>query len=386
MRILSVAWTIYDERIDEFVNNCTGGGLVIRNICEYIGRKEESYLMIGMRTFPRMQLGNICLVKTDYDKTQKNIRGHNEEYIQYMTGVFKRVVDEIRPDIVNFHGYGDFAISCIENVCIKYSIKYVVTEHLFVCRNKAFTGYEQAIKDESRLYKIPDVHVIAVSNGMKSKIMKEYPSLKGDQIKVILNGTDFVPKHINSDLKTKYGAAGKKILICVGTITDRKNQLQLVRVFAKDKNLKDKISIIFCGRDTMNGKLQQEIQYYGLENCLKYVGALSSLEMNTYYSAVDGLIMPSYAEGLSIAALEAIAYGLPIILFKDSECAEDLKDPEVVCLATKRTDESLTDAIWDWYFKKWDDNYIRTFSKFFSMERMADDYINFYNDEVCNND
>lgn len=47
MKILSMAWTIYDERLREFSKDCTGGGLVIKNICEYIGRDVASYLFIG---------------------------------------------------------------------------------------------------------------------------------------------------------------------------------------------------------------------------------------------------------------------------------------------------------------------------------------------------
>lgn len=74
--------------------------------------------------------------------------------------------------------------------------------------------------------------------------------------------------------------------------------------------------------------------------------------MKKYYSVVAGLIMPSYAEGLSLAALEAIAYGLPVIMVKDFECAEDLNDDKVVCFANERSDECLADDYIRYYKKR----------------------------------
>lgn len=378
MKILSVAWTIYDDQLKEFMNNCTGGGLVIRNICEYIGKKEESYLMIGRQILPEIQMGNVHIIKTDYDKMQKNIKGNNQEYIEYMTRIFENAVEDIAPDIINFHGYGEFAFSCIDNVCRKHNLRYVVTEHLFINNEEVFSGYEQSARYAQYLYNIPDIQVIAVSNGMKKKIVKQYPVLSTDQIKVILNGTDFKPEYISNNLKDQYSITDKKILLCVGTLLERKNQMQIVDIFAKDVNLQKKIAVIFCGKDSLNGKLQFEIERQGLQKSLIYAGALSSEDMKKYYSIADGLIMPSYAEGLSIAALEAIAYGLPVIMFNDSECADDLNDPKVVCIASNRSNEALIEAVWNWFFSEWDRSYIENYSKRFTMERMADDYLEYY--------
>ena len=64
MKILSMAWTIYDSRLQEFCDNYSGGGLAIKNICEYIGRLHESYLFIGRFKMPELKLGNIHIVDT----------------------------------------------------------------------------------------------------------------------------------------------------------------------------------------------------------------------------------------------------------------------------------------------------------------------------------
>ena len=100
--------------------------------------------------------------------------------------------------------------------------------------------------------------------------------------------------------------------------------------------------------------------------------------MKKFYSISNGLIMPSLAEGLSLAMLENIAYGQPVILFRDSECAEDISDEGVVQIAEERSDACLANAIVKWYEKEWDKEHIVEFSKYFTMERMADDYIDYF--------
>lgn len=376
MKILSVAWTIYDDRLKEFCTNCTGGGLVIKNLCEYIGKKEESYLFIAKYRLPEMMLGNIHIVGNDIsDKEEDCDLDVNEAHLEEMTRAFKFAIEEIKPDVINIHGIGEFAIRCI-HICQEYNIPCVFVEHLYIGLNKKFKRYDKDVLWEKELYSIPNLRIIAVSSGMKRKILNDYPNIKESDIHVIKNGTDFSAQMVQSTLKEKYGLHSKKVLLCVGTITERKNQLQVIDAFQLlPQKIKEHIAVIFCGVDRMAGRLQEEILSKDLEKQLIYIGAINSSEMKEYYSIANGLIMPSYAEGLSIAALEAISYGLPLIMFSDSECAEDLNDEKVSILADNRSSQKLANTIIHWYENNWDKKYIKQFSTNFTMERMADEYI-----------
>lgn len=376
MTIISVAWTIYDERLKEFMNNCTGGGLVIKNICEYIGRKERSYLLLGKELLPELRLGNFTILKTLTDDAPE--KSNNQEYLDYLVSLFEKHVINLKPDIVNFHGIGDFVSQCVA-VCDRLSVPYVATNHLYIGKDNTYGGYDRCGVWEDNLYLRPDIQVITVSTGIKKRMQKDYPNLK--DIKVILNGTDFmnsiepVKPYINTLLQ------GKKVLVCVGTISERKNQLQVIDAFeCLRDDIQESLAVLFCGNDRLGGQLQKRIREKNLEHKLFYCGALSSEQMKGLYSIADGLVMPSKAEGLSIAALEAIAYGLPVIMFLDSECAYDLNDERVVCFAKDRNDASLGDAINEWFNKDWNLEYIRQFSKNYTLEHTADEYIKFYKD------
>lgn len=383
MKVLSVAWVIYDSRIQQFSGNCTGAGLVIKNICEYIGKKIESYLLVGGFELPSMCLGNINIVETkDVEYTQ--IEGKNNR-IEKMLCAFRKALNEIKPDIVNFHGNGDFAQLCM-CICIDEKIPFVYTSHLHIGLEQTIDKYERSVDWEKKLYILPDLNIIAVSTGMKKKILRDYPHISPDKIVVIKNGTDFKAQSIENDIREKNNIKNKKILMCVGTICARKNQLQLVRTFKMlPKEVQDNVVIIFCGKDSMESALQQAIINADLQEKLIYVGAISSEEMKKYYSIADGLVLPSLAEGLSIAMLESIAYGLPLIMYSDSECADDLNDEEVVSFAKDRSDAALREAIIGWFNKNWDREYIKSYSKYFSMERMADDYIAYYKSLLIDN-
>lgn len=380
MKILSYAWYIYDSRLRQYIYNCTGGGLVVRDLCEFLGRKEDSYLFIGQYVFPEMKLGNINIVKTDYNPEMKKGEGKDNTYISYMADMFRKAVDEIRPDIIHFHDAGDLAYAIIEEICIPQNLKYLMTCHLYIGKNPQFAGYENSLMIERRMMGIPDLNLVTVSSGMKQKILRDYTEYSEKKITPILNGTDFKAEDVLSDYRERLGVGDRKILLCVGTICYRKNQLQILNVFDKYQELQEKIFVIFCGKiaKSMKEDFGEEIEKRALRGCVRYVGALTSEEMKKIYTITDGLIMASYAEGLSISALEAITYGLPVIMFRDSECSFDLTDRRVVCFAENYTDNSLAVAINTWYNENWDKEYIREYSKYFMLERMADDYLAYY--------
>ena len=380
MRILSYAWYIYDPNLKPFNKNYTGGGLVVRNLCNYIGEHHESYLFLGQVIEPELVVDNINIVKTDYDITQKNVKGDNKEYIAYMTDIFEKAVKNIQPDIINFHDYGDLAQSLVRHVCSKLQIPYVITCHLYEAKSVEYGGYEDAQEVSKKLLKLPNIKIITVSNGMKRKILEDYGDYDEKRLIPILNGTDFKADRRSDTLKKELGIGNKKVLLCVGSIGNRKNQIQLLRVFKQDAILREKVCVIFCGKQAVRStyNIKDEIEKADLMDCMLYAGALQNEEMKDFYSISDALIMPSYAEGLSISALEAIAYGLPLIMYADSECADDLNDPRVTCFADSHSDASMGKAIHEWYGKTWDSEYIKSYSKRFTMDEMAGNYLKFY--------
>ena len=128
MTIISVTWTIYDDRLKAFMNNCTGGGLVIKNICEYIGRKEKSYLFLGQVLLPEIRLDHFTILETLSEEAPDKY--DNENYLNYLACQFERHLMRLRPQIVNFHGIGDFVNKCVA-VCERLGIPYVATNHLY---------------------------------------------------------------------------------------------------------------------------------------------------------------------------------------------------------------------------------------------------------------
>ncbi len=377
MKILTVTYTIYDPRIEKFAKNCTGGGIVIKNIAEYIGRKCDSYLMLGQCILPEMVLDHIHIVKTDYDDTRVNSKGDNSGYLNYMWDCFLRAVKEIEPDVVHIHGKGDFVAGCME-LCRQNNILFAYTEHLFIGHNPEFRGYENITEFEDSLYPKLSKNIVTVSSGIKEKMLRTYPELKPENITVILNGTDFDASQTGIVPSFYEKACGRKIFLCVGTLLERKNQMQIVNAFASDKALSDKYCCVLCGNDKMEGKIQEAIASNNLENTIFYVGALTSEEMKSCYAHADALLMPSLSEGLSIAALEAIRYGLPIIMYRDSECALDMSDENVVLFIEERGNEGFVKALRAFENRSFDSEYIKDYSKQFSMENMADNYIAFY--------
>lgn len=376
MRALSVIWKIYDDRLQEFAEDTTGL-IVVRDLCEFLGRKIESYLLLGKEYISEINLGNIHVVDS------KSIAESNvgKPHLEIMKEVFEKTLMDIKPDIVHIHDSGDFCRMCMK-ICIDKRVPYVFTAHGFIEKDQKITNrYKKDIEYQKEVFTTPNIHVVAVGKGLANKIVKEYPNLKNKQLKVIQNGTEFKAEIFDDKLRDDLKLHEKKILICPGKITERKNQIQIVRAFQLlPESIKEKICILFCGNDRLNGKLIKVIKDAGLEEQLRYIGILSSEQMKKYYFICDGFITASITEGLSIAALEALAYGLPLIMFSDIECAIDLNDERIACFAQERTDEALAMAIQKWLYKEWDKNAILQYSNQFSMERVAEDYLNCYQD------
>ena len=379
MKILFYAWNIYDENLPEMQIAPNGGSIAIRNIAEYVGRKCDVYLFLGKRKMPEKRLHHINIVNTEkYPDCVDEGIDKNECWLRTMLHAFEETIKELHPDFVNLHGGGELLKRAIIK-CKEMNVKYAYTNHLYIGLEKEIEGYHDSVEMEKELFSIPDVMVTTVGTKSKENILRDYPCMSEKNIDVILNGTDFQYENVNSSLVKKYNLQGKKVLLCIGSIIKRKNQLQVVQAFAEmKKEERDKIAILFCGNDKMNGALQREIEKYDLQNNLIYLGIIPNDEMKKYYSIADGYILISLAEGLSLTMLEAMVFGLPLIMFDDVEGASDLADDKVTLFIHGKENKDIIDAILKWKDTDWDKNYIQEYAKYFNLERVADDYIAYY--------
>jgi len=99
------------------------------------------------------------------------------------------------------------------------------------------------------------------------------------------------------------------VVLSVGELNRNKNHDVIIRSLAKLKNTG--ICYLICGHGPMENHLRSLSEKFGLEKQVRLLGYRK--DMAEIYKAADIFAFPSRREGLGLAALEAMASGLPIV-------------------------------------------------------------------------
>lgn len=114
----------------------------------------------------------------------------------------------------------------------------------------------------------------------------------------------------------------KMIILYVGTIEYRKGLTYLIDALhiLKDtykKNFKCFIvgkSEEECYKTNLKGKIRE----FNLVNEVEFTGRVTEEEKNDYYKMANCFVFPSLHEGYGMVLLEALSYGLPLVVFNNS--------------------------------------------------------------------
>lgn len=117
---------------------------------------------------------------------------------------------------------------------------------------------------------------------------------------IVLNNSVFVPNNFIKKIDTK------KFLF-LGEISKRKGIYDLLEVFS-DVIKFDKDVQLLIGGDGEVIKVKKFIMKNKLEKNIKLLGWLSNSEKNKYLKKCSFSVLPSYAEGMPMSILEAMAY------------------------------------------------------------------------------
>lgn len=117
-------------------------------------------------------------------------------------------------------------------------------------------------------------------------------------------------------LRRKLGLPGEdKIIIFVGRLTHVKRLDLLIRGLRQVRDRLPEARLVLVGDGPLRLELEQLAASLDLESSVIFAG--SRPDVAAYMQASDLLVLPSETEGLSIALLEAMACGLPVVV---SDC------------------------------------------------------------------
>lgn len=220
---------------------------------------------------------------------------------------FENYIKNDSPILVNTH----YAKAML-NIVNKYKIPMVeVIHNMYVFQD------DIALKRERELNKY-FAKMIAVSSLVKEAYEKRVDPSASSKIEVIGNIAEtgkMVGKSRNYIRSLLGIPMDSYVMINVSSIDSRKNQLGLIRAFEAFCNtITSNAYLILVGNvlsDFYNIQLEKAIDN---TICKDHILKLDyHKEIGDLYAASDVFVMPSYFEGWSIAATEALYNGLPII-------------------------------------------------------------------------
>jgi glycosyltransferase involved in cell wall biosynthesis len=137
--------------------------------------------------------------------------------------------------------------------------------------------------------------------------------LDSDQIAVVHNGVDIA--RVDSAITEGTGrdkADGIRI-ITVGRLIKVKNQKLLLRAFAEALKSFPVAELVMVGGGPLRNELEGCVDSLGIRKQVQFLGEIPREEVYSQLALSDLFALPSSSEGFCVAAVEAMAAGLPVV-------------------------------------------------------------------------
>jgi glycosyltransferase involved in cell wall biosynthesis len=102
-------------------------------------------------------------------------------------------------------------------------------------------------------------------------------------------------------------------LLCVGRLIERKGQHHLLAAVRRLADAGIDVTLDLVGTGDAEGANQIQARELGIEERVRFHGYVSREEIAARYVAAHVFVLPSFNEGMSVATLEAMAAGLPVV-------------------------------------------------------------------------
>jgi glycosyltransferase involved in cell wall biosynthesis len=172
--------------------------------------------------------------------------------------------------------------------------------------------------------------VIAVSQHTKQSIVDDY-DIPADKIEVIYNSIDIGGiEQLDGDNAYRYlglmKQLGYRVVVNVGRLTIQKGLPHLLRAAQRVVEKAPKTLFLIVGQGEQFFELIELAAELGIGSNVLFVDFQRGKRWRDAFAIGDLFVMPSVSEPFGITPLEAIGYGTPALISKQSGISEVLKN------------------------------------------------------------
>jgi colanic acid/amylovoran biosynthesis glycosyltransferase len=150
--------------------------------------------------------------------------------------------------------------------------------------------------------------VVAISNYCRVQLVRFSSYEFFDKIKIVHCGLqidEFIPDY-NFDSANHH-------LVCVGRLCPQKGQLLIPQALAELKQEFPNLKVHFVGGGESKSALESTVAKFSVTEQVEFHGWKSNVEVRQIIAQSRAFLLPSFAEGLPVVIMEALALGRPVI-------------------------------------------------------------------------
>jgi glycosyltransferase involved in cell wall biosynthesis len=265
----------------------------------------------------------------------------------------------VRPDLLHIHSIGPAIVTPIARLL---GLKVVVTHHSLNYEHEKWGRFARLLLRIGERVGMKQSHArIAVSNTIVDMIRAKYQRATH----FIPNGVSAVEPRADDQHVRGYGLEPGRYFLMVSRIVIDKRQMDLIRAYSLLRSPSWKLALVGAADSSEYSRM---VKAAAEAAGVTLTGYLHGEPLRQMYSHAGAFIFPSSQEGLPIALLEALSYGLPVLasaiaanleIGLDSSCYFPLGNIKALAdglarLALMPRDETARTNCRQWVVQKYD--------------------------------
>ena len=226
------------------------------------------------------------------------------DFINRIVGL-RKVVKKIKPDIV---------IGFMSSIYIIFSFALILTKYPLISSEHTVPEYYKKRRIEFALLILAGLLSKKITV-LSSKVKQLFPKFLHSRMEVLPNPVTMIKK--TEDKVTTFNT-----ILSIGRLEQLKDHETLIRAFVMIHEKFPEWRLRIVGDGKLKNFLIALVKSYSIQKKVIFVGSISNVEKE--YEKASFFVLPSLYESFGLVTIEAMAFELPVIGFRDCDGTNEL--------------------------------------------------------------